>query len=659
MLVDVAASPGNFPRHLIPEPPLSPFPDSFGMSNMFVQPESHFKDVLHTNYSASSAEIGQIRDLLAQPMEELSRINTEIYRLKSTLAYLISQREKLQAFVNSHRALISPLRRLPPEVLSEIFVLCLPHECNPTRNVAEAPLLLTLVCKQWRQVALSTARLWSALHIYLPPRPQKCGKFPELLERRSLGVKAWLSRSGTLPISFSLVIGLSRESRQGHTVYQPILDALFGFRERWVDVMIRVPSAVLTAFEQSVKPEEVPLLRKLTVDYDLASRQLLIDGSQYGIGPQLENRAIPMGKFICEAPALRDLTLLDPIQNVYTLPLNWAKLTHFKSETVLGSLHNPREVLDVLIQGAPNLRSVNITANFRPPYVPMTEPKKPVTLPFLHTLHLRLQFDVSPPPFGGIVHHVPGTQQVNTYGAQVEGIFAGFLAPKLQTLCIRFSNIVDQPGVHIPTTVPFLKFLILSQCPLRTLDLNFVTSTKALIECLEAVPMLKNLCVDECLWTILRDRQRAAALAQAAAVTTTAEEKNRLSLLTDELLDRLTPSPDNPAPLCPELERINLTRCNETITEAKLAKYVMSRFNGQDVTGRVIKPLRALNVAFQLEKINISVEDQQSRREMKNMKKVMEVSISYPKPNLPPDLPNAGQQLESSRRYPFLGIDGV
>ncbi|ESK93439.1 hypothetical protein Moror_1720 [Moniliophthora roreri MCA 2997] len=665
MLIDVAPTAPEVPppRHLSPEPPPLCI---FDTTAMFMQTESHFKSVLNTNYAASAAERGQIRELLIQPLEELARLNTEISRLKSTLTYLLSHRERLQIFVNSHKALISPIRRLPDEILSEIFLYCLPHDRNPTRSTGEAPLLLTLVCERWREVALSTARLWTALHIYLPPRPQKYEQtFSQLLERRSMGMKTWFSRSGSLPVSFSLVVGLSRENRQGQTMYKSILDTLFEFRKRWGDVMLRVPSAILTSIEETVKPEEVPLLKTLVVDYDIASRQLLIDGSQDGT--QLEERALPLGDFICRAPALQELTLLDPIQNIYAIPMDWSKLTHFKSETVLGSIHSPKEVLDVMTKGAPNLRSVSITAGFRPPYTPMPEVMETVTLPFLHTLHLQLQFDIGPPPFGVVVQSAAQDQnQPNTYGAQVSSIFEGIRAPNLQNLSIRFSNVIDQPGALIPPSVPFLQFLLSSQCKLQSLDVNFVMSRDALITCLEAVPTLKSLSVDECLWTVLRDRQRAASILQTGTINTTPEEKAQLSLITDELLLQLSPSSENLTPLCPVLERVTFSRCHETLTEGQLVEFVKSRQArptvvpsassvGEDQCLAVTKPtpLRALNVAYYREKMIISEEDMQSRKEMKLMKKVMEVSIAYPRPTMPSDLPHTGQQLNIPRRGAF------
>ncbi|KAF9257071.1 hypothetical protein L218DRAFT_842909, partial [Marasmius fiardii PR-910] len=232
---------------------------------IFMLPQTHFQKVLNTNYSASSSELCQIHELLVQPLEELTRINAEIIHLKSTLNYLISQREKLHNFVNSHKALVSPVRRLP----------------------AEAPLLLTL-----HEIRLT-----------------------EMMKRRADGVKTWLSKSAAL-------------------IYKPVMDVLFSFCHKWGTLMLRVPSSLLRVIEDFARPhwQDLTRLRTLTIDYDMASRQLLLLDPT-ALHPSPDDTDVPLAGLICNAPALRHLTLLEPIQNVYKLDLDWTKLTHFKAET--------------------------------------------------------------------------------------------------------------------------------------------------------------------------------------------------------------------------------------------------------------------------------------------------------------------------------------
>ncbi|KAF8874603.1 hypothetical protein BD779DRAFT_249554 [Infundibulicybe gibba] len=53
--------------------------------------------------------------------------------------------------------------RLPPEVLGEIFLHCLPLRKWGSFSACDAPWLLTKVCRSWREVVLSTPLLWSGL----------------------------------------------------------------------------------------------------------------------------------------------------------------------------------------------------------------------------------------------------------------------------------------------------------------------------------------------------------------------------------------------------------------------------------------------------------------------------------------------------------------
>ncbi|EPQ56701.1 hypothetical protein GLOTRDRAFT_138359 [Gloeophyllum trabeum ATCC 11539] len=78
---------------------------------------------------------------------------------------------------------------LPSETLSEIFVHCLPEDLE-IANVREAPLVLTRVCRYWREVALATPFLWSGLGI---PSKSHGAKHMESMEK-------WLSRAGVLPL---------------------------------------------------------------------------------------------------------------------------------------------------------------------------------------------------------------------------------------------------------------------------------------------------------------------------------------------------------------------------------------------------------------------------------------------------------------------------
>ncbi|THU96893.1 hypothetical protein K435DRAFT_663697, partial [Dendrothele bispora CBS 962.96] len=84
----------------------------------------------------------------------------EILHLMNELERIECERRAIQELVDTHRASLAPARTVPDDVLSEIFMHCLPETYNATRSLSEAPLLLGQVCRRWREVSLSTPRLW-------------------------------------------------------------------------------------------------------------------------------------------------------------------------------------------------------------------------------------------------------------------------------------------------------------------------------------------------------------------------------------------------------------------------------------------------------------------------------------------------------------------
>ncbi|KAJ7892824.1 hypothetical protein B0H14DRAFT_958778 [Mycena olivaceomarginata] len=151
--------------------------------------ESRFSRHLSTNYIPSDEEIDFIRIELVSHTQELARIDERIRELSV-------QRDKIQTYIDSHMVLISHPRRLPVDILREIFIACLPANRNAVISAREAPLLLGRICSAWRTIALSTPRLWASLHAPLDYILEK--------ESRKLAVIEWLQRSGAAPISLSV-----------------------------------------------------------------------------------------------------------------------------------------------------------------------------------------------------------------------------------------------------------------------------------------------------------------------------------------------------------------------------------------------------------------------------------------------------------------------
>jgi hypothetical protein len=98
------------------------------------------------------------------------------------------------------------LVELPTEILQEVFLWCLPSPSNDSEHAVfmrretlagpeHAPMLLCRICKEWRNVALSSPNLWTTLSVIV--RLGVAVPAPNL-------VSMWLSRTGVLPLNISL-----------------------------------------------------------------------------------------------------------------------------------------------------------------------------------------------------------------------------------------------------------------------------------------------------------------------------------------------------------------------------------------------------------------------------------------------------------------------
>src|ERR1700685_988533 len=166
---------------------------------------SPFLAVLRSNYAVSAIEALRIEQIITKHDKGIAQIDKEIAQTLVMLNRLQHRRAGLVTSLQAHKALISPIRRIPPEILAKIFVLCLPDDDVVEVDVLDAPLLLVQICSHWRNIALSTPRLWNSISVDI--------KFDEVsadytLDCRPFGrkhsIEAWLSGSGNLPLSIKI-----------------------------------------------------------------------------------------------------------------------------------------------------------------------------------------------------------------------------------------------------------------------------------------------------------------------------------------------------------------------------------------------------------------------------------------------------------------------
>ncbi|KAJ6580810.1 hypothetical protein B0H19DRAFT_1112474 [Mycena capillaripes] len=81
---------------------------------------------MNTNESPDSSEMGFIMSAISKTDVRLGCLDEEILRLQEKLKRLEEERAVLTAYRARNLATLSPLRRLPPEVIGEIISWTLP-----------------------------------------------------------------------------------------------------------------------------------------------------------------------------------------------------------------------------------------------------------------------------------------------------------------------------------------------------------------------------------------------------------------------------------------------------------------------------------------------------------------------------------------------------
>ncbi|KZP03567.1 hypothetical protein FIBSPDRAFT_1055199 [Athelia psychrophila] len=274
-------------------------------------------DLLQSNCPPTSTEYASVCASIEQIDKELANIDRESARLRTVLLELEARRLELQIWAAGQRSILSASRRLPAELMLEIFFHCLPEfPFKPSPD--EAPWLLGGICRFWRSITGSTPQLWSTLTLEISPGDS--GKYCDAMTE-------WLSRSSSRALSLKLTISMlfvEMEEITSHPVFQLALRHCC----RWKDVHIYLYSDTAAQSFAGISGK-VPLLQSLKVDIPERFSDVTAPGGDAD------------GFF--EAPMLRDYSF-DGRIHVFDLPWN------FLTKIVLGNFYTDDDNLDFLSQ---------------------------------------------------------------------------------------------------------------------------------------------------------------------------------------------------------------------------------------------------------------------------------------------------------------------
>jgi hypothetical protein len=78
---------------------------------------------------------------------------------------LVEEQAEIVLSNNSQKKFSSSIWRLPTEILAQIFLYCLPENGNLAPAPYLSPMLLTTVCRRWREIAVDMPNLWRRLRL--------------------------------------------------------------------------------------------------------------------------------------------------------------------------------------------------------------------------------------------------------------------------------------------------------------------------------------------------------------------------------------------------------------------------------------------------------------------------------------------------------------
>ncbi|KIM80375.1 hypothetical protein PILCRDRAFT_89650 [Piloderma croceum F 1598] len=180
-------------------------------------PPSPAPHLLRTIQAPNATEAIHLREALRLANPIVHQLDDDIPHVQMLLDELRRKRELLLKFIAEQNAIVAPIRRLPAEILAEIFVLCMNYDIS-SFDPMQSPLLVGRVCRGWRQVALSTQKLWSSITVTDYRSSSKM-------------VKLWMSRAISAPLTIHLNSAHHYSSNVGEI--ESVIAVLVQYCDRW------------------------------------------------------------------------------------------------------------------------------------------------------------------------------------------------------------------------------------------------------------------------------------------------------------------------------------------------------------------------------------------------------------------------------------------
>ncbi|KAJ6464727.1 hypothetical protein C8R47DRAFT_1326640 [Mycena vitilis] len=303
------------------------------------------------NEVPSDSEIPLVREVISSAQDRLNTLETQIRNLEVALSTLVQRRDETRQELHEHRAILHPVRRVPSELVCDIFALALddPDDMNNMFHASgyTSPWYLGQICGSWRHWAAAYQSLWNRITIPSSAPPSgDCSAFNELL-----------LRSADAPLNVYWI-----EAQDRRPVEPQVAEIALSHCRRWATLRLNI------------------LHGSDGLDWLLPAKGLLPALKTLAV---LQGPGVAMPDIFSIAPSLREVLFTDSDFLYYSanIQIPWGQITHYR-----GSYREPDQ-LDVL-RAASNLEQCALS--FKPPnYDFQTHlPSSPIELSHLRRLHI-------------------------------------------------------------------------------------------------------------------------------------------------------------------------------------------------------------------------------------------------------------------------------
>ncbi|KAJ7595658.1 hypothetical protein C8J56DRAFT_1160046 [Mycena floridula] len=290
--------------------------------------------LLETNDPPLASEEQFLREMLEKSNfeREIADLDAKLADFDKMAVALRRRREKTVESFIAAKGVLSPIRRVPAEIVGEIILLALTDSITgsikgTSVNVNTGPWVYSQVCRLWRKEILSRTFIWSNIGILHHREQANNSHSAEILDEI-------FQRSQLRPLRLCLQLLVDSDAARD------ILATAVKNSNHWKDVRLHLTNKLSKGLKQ-IK-DRIPLLEALHLQYSSSTQ-----------GPIASKDLIHCFR---KAPALRKLAL-QRFSDVHSLNIPWSKLTHFHDSSGQTSISE-------LLPKIPNIVSLAISRRY-------------------------------------------------------------------------------------------------------------------------------------------------------------------------------------------------------------------------------------------------------------------------------------------------------